>query len=200
MPASLDLSHPRKIQDFLDTIEYSDDKFYRCPVRVVQDRKANCVDGALFAAAALRRLGHRPRVVDLEAERDDDHAIAVFQVDGHWGAIAKSNVVPLRYREPVYRTVRELCMSFFDVYYNLESEKSLRSYMPPLDLTRFDRLAWETDDTHIEPVIVQALYDAKHVPLVTPAQIARLSLVDQRLFDACLMGSKPSGLYQPEPR
>lgn len=194
------LSHPRLIQDFLDAIEYSDDPFYRCPVRVAAERKANCVDGALFAAAALRRLGHRPRVLDLEAERDDDHVIAVFQVDGAWGCIAKSNVVPLRYREPVYRSLRELCMSFFDFYYNLESEKALRSYTRPLDLSRYDGLAWETEDTAIEPVIVRALEDAKHLPLLTPAQVARLSLVDPRLYEACLLGSKPSGLYRPTPR
>ena len=195
-----ELAHPRQIQDFLDGIEYSDDKFYRCPARVAVERKANCVDGALFAAAALRRLGHRPRVLDLEAERDDDHVIAVFQIEGAWGAIAKSNVVPLRYREPVYRSLRELCMSFFDFYYNLDSEKALRSYTRPVDLSRYDRLAWETEDTAIEPVIVRALYEARHLPLLTAPQIARLSLVDPRLYEACLLGSKASGLYQPAPR
>jgi hypothetical protein len=196
----VDFSHPRQIQDFLDAIEYSDDTFYRCPARVAVERKANCVDGALFAAAALRRLGHRPLILDMEAERDDDHAIALFQVKGAWGCLAKSNVVPLRYREPVYRTVRELVMSFFDFYYNLDGEKALRSHTRPIDLSRWDALNWETDDACIEPVIVGALYRAKHWPLLTADQIAGLSLVDARLYDACLLGSKASGLYQPKPR
>lgn len=193
----MQLDSPAAIQAFLDTTEYSDDPFYRNPQRVAAERKANCVDGALFAASALRRLGHRPLVLDMEAVRDDDHVIAVFQIEGAWGAIAKSNVVPLRFREPVYRTVRELLMSYFDLYYNLDAEKTLRTYTRPLDLSRFDALGWETDDTHIEARIVRALADARHFPLLTPAQIARLSPVDARTFEACLLGSKPSGLYQP---
>lgn len=189
--------HPREIQDFLDETAYSDDPFYRSPARVAVERKANCVDGALFAASHLRRLGYGARVLDMVAERDDDHVIALFQVDGHWGVVAKSNVVPLRYREPVYRSLRELVMSFFDLYYNLDYEKALRSYSVPLDLSRFDALGWETDETCIEPHIVAALERSRHIPLLTPRQIAGLSRVDQRLYDACLMGANPDGLYKP---
>ncbi|MDO9173030.1 MAG: hypothetical protein Q7W29_14490, partial [bacterium] len=102
--AALDgLSTPRAIQDFLDACAYSSDPFYRCPLRVLRERRAHCFDGALFGAAALRRLGHLPRILDLLSDgRDDEHLLALFKVDGRWGAVAQSNFSGLRYREPVY--------------------------------------------------------------------------------------------------
>src|SRR5262249_54321052 len=133
------LSSPYAIQSFLDVIPYSTDDRYRCPLSVLRDRRAHCYDGAVFAAAMLRRIGFAPRIVNLFAYRDDEHLLAVFQVDKHWGALAKSNFVGLRYREPVYRTLRELAISYFEQYYNLEGLRSLRSFTRPLNLARFDR-------------------------------------------------------------
>ena len=185
------------IQAFLDATDYSDDKFYRCPTRVLVDRRAHCVDGALLAAAALRHLGDPPRVLDLRAHRDDDHVVAVFQRHGHWGAIAKSNVVGLRFREPVYASVRELVMSYFEAYYNLDGDRALRSYSDPLDLSAFDHLRWETDDEVIEPQICTALDEAPHHELMTPAMIAALHKIDARSYEAGLMGANPNGLYKP---
>jgi hypothetical protein len=89
------------------------------PRRVLRERTAHCLEGAVFAAAALRVLGFPPLLLDLEAVQDTDHVVAVFRSRGHWGAIAKSNFSGLRYREPVYRSVRELIMSYFDGYINL---------------------------------------------------------------------------------
>ncbi|MSP74061.1 MAG: hypothetical protein EXR76_18165 [Myxococcales bacterium] len=192
-----DLRSPAEIQAFLEETVYSDEPIYRCPVRVLRDRRAHCVDGALLAAAALRRLGHRPLILDLRAVRDDDHVIAVFKQDGHYGAIAKSNVVPLRFREPVYRTPRELAMSYFDGYYNLDGERSLRSYSAPFDLRRFDALDWEHTDEVIEAPILTALDAARHFELLSPAMIARLHLIDRRSYDAGLLGSNPAGLFKP---
>src|SRR5512135_753701 len=122
------LSTPEKIQLFLDDIAYSTEEIYRCPVRVLRDRTGHCLDGALFAAAALRRLGYPPLVLDMlpEPGRDDDHVLAVYRRNGRWGSLAKSNFVGLRSREPVYRNVRELVMSYFDVFYNVEGQKTLR--------------------------------------------------------------------------
>jgi len=115
------LTSPARIQAFLDDIAYSTDDFYRCPLRVLRERTAHCFDGAVFAAAALRRLGHPPLILDLLSNgRDDEHLLALFKVDGHWGAVAKSNFVGLRFREPVYRSLRELAMSYFEQYYNIE--------------------------------------------------------------------------------
>ena len=102
------------------------------------------MEGALLAAAALRVQGFPPLLLDLEAVRDDDHVLAVFKQHGHWGAIAKSNYSGLRFREPVYCNLRELAMSYFEHYYNLEAEKTLRAYSRPVNLGRFDRIGWMT--------------------------------------------------------
>ncbi len=193
------LTTPARIQAFLDETPYSTDPFYRAPLRVLRERRAHCVDGALFAASALRRLGHPPLVVDLAAVRDDDHVIAVYRVDGCWGAVAKSNTVGLRSREPVYRTLRELALSYFEVYFNLEREKTLRSYSVPLDLSAYDALAWETDDAPLEDVVVARMYRIRHHRLLTPAQEARLDPVDQKIFDGNLLGADWDGLWKNEP-
>jgi hypothetical protein len=125
------LSGPEKIQRFLDyDIGYNKEvggESCRSPRRVLRDRLAHCAEGAFFAAAALRVHGHEPLIVDLEAVRDVDHLLAVFKEHGRWGAIAKSNYSGLRYREPVYRTIRELVMSYYEHYYNPAGEKTLRA-------------------------------------------------------------------------
>jgi hypothetical protein len=129
------LDSPAAIQAFLDDIPYSTDDFYRCPLRVLRERTAHCFDGALFGAAALRRLGYPPLILDMLAERDDEHLLALYRVDSHWGAVAKSNFAGLRFREPVYRSLRELVMSYFEDYFNADGEKTLRGYTVPLDLS-----------------------------------------------------------------
>src|SRR3989304_3444487 len=140
------LDSPSKIQTFLDSIPYSAEDIYRCPRRVMRDRRAHCFDGALFPPAALRRLGSPPLVIDMLADHDDDHLLALYKVDGHWGAGAKSNFGGLRFREPVYRTVRELAMSYFEHFYNVRREKTLRSYTVPLDLALFNGPHWMMRD------------------------------------------------------
>jgi hypothetical protein len=190
------LTDPAGIQRFLDTLPYSADETYRCPRSVLRDRTAHCFDGALFAAAALRRLGHPPLLVDMRAVRDDDHITAIFRRAGYIGAVAKSNVVGLRYREPIFRTVRELALSYFDDYFNLDGEKSLRSYSTPLDLSRFDALSWETSDSGLN--LIAARLDAvRHFPLLTSRQERALSKVDERSYRAGLLGANWAGLYKP---
>jgi hypothetical protein len=128
------LTTPEKIQRFLDELRYNKEEHGpTCfsPRRVVRENKAHCMEGALFAAAALEFQGFPPLLVDLEAVRDDDHVLAVFRQRGHWGAIAKSNYAGLRFREPAYRTLRELAMSYFEHYYNDAGEKTLRTYSRP---------------------------------------------------------------------
>ncbi|BCR06269.1 hypothetical protein DESUT3_33380 [Desulfuromonas versatilis] len=191
------LNSPAEIQAFLDTVPYSTEPVYRCPRQVLRDRLAHCFDGALFAAAALRRLGHAPRIIDMVAERDDDHLLAVYRQGPCWGAVAKSNFAGLRYREPVYRTLRELVMSYFELYYNTAREKTLRSYTVPLDLGRFDAEGWMIDDQPLER-IADRLDSIRHVTLLTPAQARALQPVDQRSFEAGLLGSEAAGLYDPE--
>jgi hypothetical protein len=190
------LTRPAGIQAFLDSIPYSTDEFYRCPLRVLGDRTAHCFDGAVFAAAALRRIGHPPLILDLLSNgRDDEHLLALFKDHGYWGAVAKSNFVGLRFREPVYRTLRELVMSYFEQYYNLEREKTLRGYTGPLNLKRFDRLNWMTADETME-LIAQRTEEIRRVMLIDAEMEKRLSLVDERSYQAGLTGSDPNGLYK----
>jgi hypothetical protein len=190
------LKDPIRIQEFLDSIPYSTDDFYRCPLRVLRDRVAHCFDGALYAAAALRLISFPPMIIDmLPNNRDDEHLLAVFKMDDHWGAVGKSNFVGLRYREPVYRSLRELVMSYFEQYYNAEREKTFRAYTRPLNLTTFDELNWMTSDEHLEKV-ARRLDEIQRVPVLTKAMIARLSLVDKRSYQAGLFGANPAGLYR----
>ncbi len=191
------LTIPDRIQSFLDSIPYSSDPFYRCPRRVLRDRLAHCFDGAVFAAAALRRLGYRPLLVDLRAVRDDDHVIAVFRRHGRVGAVAKSNFVGLRYREPVFRDLRELVLSYFEDYYNVEGEKTLRSYSAPVDLARLDAGPWETRDEGME-TIARRLDSARHYRVLTPAMERELTRIDARSYHSGMMGTDPKGLWKPK--
>ena len=148
---------------------------------------AHCMEGALFGAAALRMLGYPPLLLDLEAVRDDDHVLAIFRSRGGWGAVAKSNYSGLRFREPVYRTLRELAMSYFEHYYNLKQEKTLRRYSRPVNLKRFDAIEWMTSEEDVWP-IPDHLCTVAHVSLLSPPAVRALARVDDRLFAAGLVG------------
>ena len=184
------LTTPEKAQRFLDDLAYNKEPggpTCRSPRSVLRDRTAHCMEGAMFAAAALRMMGHPPLLLDLEAVRDDDHVLAVFRQRGHWGALAKSNYSGLRYREPVYRTVRELVMSYFEHYYNLRREKTLRRYSRPVNLTRFDRKDWMTAEEDVW-FVPEHLCVIPHVAVLAPRLAPRLGRVDARLFAAGLVG------------
>ena len=192
------LHTPARIQAYLDDTPYSPESINRSPVRVMQDRLAHCLDGGLFAAMALRRLGHPPLIVDLlpEPDRDDDHVLAIFKVAGCYGAVAKSNYVGLRFREPVYRSLRELVMSYFEVFYNTEAEKTLRAYTRPLNLKAYDRMNWPWNDSAADAV-EEYLKTLQTIPLVTAEQAARLEAVDPLSFEAGTLATNPAGLYKP---
>lgn len=181
------LRNPEQIQRFLDDeIAYNkepDGPTCRGPRVVIRDRTGHCMEGALFAAAALRLQGFQPLLVDLEATRDDDHVIAVFRPNGHWGAIAKSNYTGLRFREPVYRNLRELAMSYFEHYYNPAGEKTLRAYSRPVNLARFDRMQWMTEEGDLWP-IPEYLCEIRHHSLLSRAMERHLSPIDRRSYQA----------------
>jgi len=184
------LTTPEKIQRFIDDLAYNKETngpTCRSPRRVLRDRTAHCMEGALMGAAALRMIGFLPLLLDLEAVRDDDHVLAIFRLGGGWGAIAKSNYTGLRYREPVYRTLRELAMSYFEHYYNPRREKTLRYYSRPINLTRFDSIHWMTAEEDVW-AIPQYLCEIAHRPLLRAAVAAKLSRVDERLFRAGRLG------------
>lgn len=192
------LTSPVKIQDFLDEMAYSTDEFYRCPLRVLRERTSHCFDGALFAAAALRRIGYPPLILDmLPNGRNDEHLLAIHKQGGHWGAVAKSNFTGLRYREPVYRNIRELVMSYFEQYYNVGREKTLRGYTRPLNLKSFDRLNWMTSDEHLE-LIAKRTEEIQRFFLFKKNKVSRLSLVDERSYRAGLYGANEAGLFKPK--
>ncbi len=190
------LDSPMRIQAFLDSIPYSTDPRYRCPLNVIRDRKAHCYDGALLAIASLRRIGYSPLLVDLLAWRDDDHMLAVFREDGYFGAVAKSNFVGLRFRDPIYRSLRELVMSYFDDFYNIEGYKSLRSYIRPLDLATLDHLGWMWRDEAMD-TIASLLERRSVTTVIHPRMVARLAPVDRRAFQAGMMGAVKAGIYVP---
>ena len=185
------LNSPVKIQRFLDEeISYNKEKdgeTCRSPRRVLRDGLAHCAEGAYFAAAALRLRGHQPLIVDLVAVRDDDHLLAVYKEYDRWGAIAKSNYSGLRFRQPVYRTIRELVLSYYPHYFNLAGELTLRSFARPVNLARFDPIEWMTTEEDLWE-IGEYFYTVNHFP-VLPDQLQHRRLrSDARLFDAGLVG------------
>jgi hypothetical protein len=182
------LSSPARIQRFLDDLDYDvAGRHCRSPRRVLREGRVQCMDGALFGAAALRLQGHPPLILDLEADRDDDHVLAVYRYRGGWGAIGRSNYAGLRYREPVFRSVRDLALSYLESYFNLRREKTLRRYSRPVSLTRFDRRSWMTAEEDLW-YVAEYLVTIRHYRLLTAAQERALATVDRRTFAAGLVG------------
>jgi hypothetical protein len=181
------LSTPEKIQKYLDDLPYNKEKNGETcysPRLVIRRNTAHCFEGAVFAAAALRVSGRPPLILDLEAVRDDDHVVAVYRTDGHWGAIGKSNYAGLRFRSPVYKTLRELALSYFEHYYNLAGEKTLRAYSRPVNLARFDSIDWMVSE---EPLwrSPEYLVEIKHTAIFHPT---KRMYMDERLYKAGLVG------------
>lgn len=181
------LKDPHGIQRFLDDQPYHLADTAWSPRQVLRENTSHCFEGAMFAAAALRANGYPPLVIDLEAENDTDHVVAVYKQRGHWGALAKSNYTGCRYREPVYRTLRELAMSYFEVYFNLRRERSLRTFSNPVNLARFDPLDWMTTDQHLW-FIAEYLFTIRHFPLLKPRMAKSLHRLDDRSFRAGCLG------------
>jgi len=181
------LKDPHGIQRYLDDMPYHLADTSWSPRCVLREGTSHCFEGAMLAAAALRVNGFPPLIFDLEADHDTDHVVAVYKIDGHWGAIAKSNYTGCRYREPVYRSLRELAMSYFDTYFNLRGERSLRRFSVPVNLSRFDSRQWMTTE---DPLwfIAEYLFDVRHFPLITKKQASRLHRLDNRSFRAGCLG------------
>jgi hypothetical protein len=183
------LKTPLGIQRFLDDMPYHLAGTAWSPRKVLQEKTAHCLEGAIFAAAALRALGFPPLILDLEADQDTDHVLAVFKLRGHWGAIAKSNFVGCRYREPIYRTLRELALSYFNIYFNLRGERTLRRYSKAVNLSRFDDRTWMTSDQEIW-FIAEYLCDIPHRPLLKRGLEKHLSRVDRRTWESEMVGHR----------
>jgi hypothetical protein len=181
------LNTPARIQRFLDALPYLYADTAWSPQRALRERKGHCLEGALLAASALRIHGRPPLLMDLEAVHDDDHVVALYRERGLWGGVAKSNFAGLRFRAPIYRTLRELALSYFEHYYNLRGERTLRSYSRPVNLTRLDNRHWMTSEEDVW-CVPECLIAARHYPLF-PDRVARsLTRLDRRSFEAGMHG------------
>jgi hypothetical protein len=181
------LKSPAQIQKFIDEIPYQYADTAWSPQRVLREREGHCLEGALLAAAALRLNGYPPLLIDLEAVHDDDHVLAVFRQNGLWGSIAKSNFAGLRFRAPVYRTPRELALSYFDHYYNLRGQRTLRAYSLPINLARLDHQHWMTSEEDVW-CVADLLIAARHYPLFPHKIASTLPRMDRRAFEAGMHG------------
>ena len=181
------LKTPARIQKFIDALDYQYADTAWSPQRVLLERKGHCLEGALVAAAALRVNGHPPLLMDLESVHDDDHVVALYRERGLWGGIAKSNFAGLRFRPPVYRTLRELALSYFASYYNLRGEYTLRAYSRAVNLKRLDRCHWMTAEEDVW-CVPEALIAARHYALVPDKATRALPRLDRRSFEAGMHG------------
>jgi len=193
------LTTPARIQRFLDEdIAYNQEPggaTCYSPRTVLRERAAHCMEGAVLGAFALRRLGYAPLLVDLEAVRDSDHVLAVYRVNGRWGSVAKSDYAGLRSREPVYATIRELAMSYFEHYYNPAGEKTLRAYSRPVNLARFDRtVRWMATLEEIWS-IPEHLCEIPHSRVMSQSMERLLARTDRRLFEAGRVGGVCEPLF-----
>jgi hypothetical protein len=181
------LKTPTQIQKFIDALPYQYANTALSPQRALRERKGHCLEGAMLAAAALRVNGRPPLLMDLESVHDDDHVVAIYREKGLWGGIAKSNFAGIRFRAPVYRTLRELALSYFEFYYNLRGERTLRAYSQPVNLARLDSKHWMTSDEDVW-CVPELLIAARHYALF-PDKVAReLPRLDRRSFEAGMHG------------
>jgi len=190
------LNSPFRIQTFLDTVVYPAGERNRSVIEVLRERQAHCLDGGMFAAACLRRIGFPPLILDLipEPGTDDDHVLALYKVEGCWGAVAKSNYSGLRFREPVFRTLRELVMSYFEDFFNTSAQKTLRAYTRPFSLAKFDRFNWFFDSRGVDAV-EKYLKTLPSIPVINATQISKLNILDKRSVDAGCLGLNPEGVF-----
>lgn len=171
------LSTPRRIQRYLDSLPINFEvrgETYMSPRRVIREKTAHCFEGALIAAAALAYHGQKPLLLDFRTiPTDEDHVVALFRQNGYWGALSKTNHAILRYREPVYASVRELAMSFFHEYLMWDGRKSLRAYSKPFDLSKYAPERWVTASEELF-WLVEALDDSRHFPAVPKKNLRAL--------------------------
>ena len=175
------LDRPRKVQDFVNRIPVNKERGCETctsPLVTLRRNKAHCMEGALLAALALWMHGHRPLILDLTTTAADvDHLVALFRVDGYWGGVTKTNHAVLRYREPIYRNVRELAVSYFHEYFMNNGAKTLRQYSEPFDLRKWNG-DWMTADDDLWD-LERAIDRSPHHELISRKQIAGLRNADK---------------------
>ncbi len=175
------LNTPAKVQDYINSLPFNLEKEGETHHSVrftLMNQKAHCFEGALLSAAALWIQGQKPLLLDLKAVRPDfDHVVALFQRNGYWGAISKTNHAVLRYREPIYRDIRELAMSYFHEYFLFNGKKTLREYSEPFDLSQHG-LEWLTTEENLAD-LAHILDKSPHHKILNKAQIKQLRKADK---------------------
>lgn len=184
-----------KIQTHLDQLIYNPENSALSPRYVMLTNEGHCFEGCLLAAAALEVQGHKPLILDFRAYKDDDHVIAVYKTKTGWGSISKSNTTLLAGREPFYKTIHELVMSYFSFYFNVAGNLSLYAYSDPINLNRYNHWDWRTTENNLEDM-GREFTDEVHYELASIGQLKKLAKVKNRLIDACFLGADPNGLYQ----
>jgi hypothetical protein len=180
------LDSPFVIQNYLDSMPYKGEERDRSPLNVMLDGQCHCLDGGFLAALCLWRIGFKPLLIDLVPDpgTDDDHILALYQIEGHWGAVAKSNYVNLGFREPVYKTLRELAMTYFEHFVSIHQTKTLTSYTRPMDASRYTHLNWAWDEAEANILYHKHFYGRKSIPLITKSMKKRLNPVTERAYKA----------------
>jgi hypothetical protein len=180
------LDTPFAIQCYLDSLAYKGEERDRSPLNVMLDGQGHCLDGGFLAALCLWRIGFKPLLIDLVPDpgTDDDHILALYQTGGRWGALAKSNYVNLGFREPVYKTLRELVMTYFEHFVNTHQRKTLISYTRPLDASRYTHLDWGWDEAGANILYHKHFYGRATIPLITESMKQRLNPLTDRAYKA----------------
>ena len=187
---------PWDIQLYLNRLKYNPGDNTKSPEQVIGVQTAHCAEGAFFAAAALRFLGHKPLVLYFTAWNDDDHFIALFRRNNRWGAVSKSNSSVLRYREPVYKSIRELAMSYFEGYMNSIGQKTMRAHTAPVNLEKFDKDNWMSTRRDLE-FVADYFDNVKQLKVLDKKMVSSLSPVDKELLKGSLLFSDKRGLFKP---
>ena len=180
------LNTPFEIQLYLDSITYKGEERDRSPLNVMLDNQGHCLDGGFLAALCLWRIGFKPLLIDIVPDPgvDDDHVLALYQIEGRWGALAKSNYINLGFREPVYKNFRELAMTYFEHYVSIHQTKVLTGYTRPIDASNYAHLNWAWDEVGANILYYKHFYGRKPVSLITKSMGQRLSPVTDRAYRA----------------
>lgn len=180
------LNTPFAIQEYLDNVKYRGEERDRSPLNVMLDNQGHCLDGGFLAALCLWRIGFKPLLIDIVPDPgvDDDHVLAVYQIEGRWGALAKTNYINLGFREPVYKNLRELVMTYFEHYVSIQQFKVLTGYTRPIDASRYTHLNWAWDEAGANTLYHKHFYGRKPIPLITKSMGKHLSRVTDRAYQA----------------
>jgi len=179
------LNTPAKVQDFLNSLRFNFEEkgeTIKSPIRILREKNAHCMEGALLGAYILSLHGHKPLILHLQTTKEDfDHIITLFKENGLYGALSKTNHGVLRYREPIYKNIHELVMSYFHEYYDDNGRKTLRKYSKPLNLNIFEK-GWETEEENLWG-IDDELDKIKHYEIAPKTVFKKLRLADKIELD-----------------